>query len=228
MAVTGSIMAIGSMVTGISGANSAKKSSSKGQRRAMRHELNMFKERQALMQPYINRGYEALGEQAKMLGLGGYEGQQEALNQIQESPIFQGLIQQQENAILQNASATGGLRGGNTQDALMRYRPQLLNQQFLQRFNMLGGITGGGQSAVGSVNQDAAGVAQRTAQGYQNLGNIQANAAMARANAIQGGMNTFGQSMMLGKYMQQRPSSFGGAGSYDAMMSGSQPMRIME
>jgi len=119
---------------------------------------------------------------------GGAQGQQQAINQFEQSPMFQALARQGEDALLQNAAATGGLRGGNLQGALGQFRPALLNQQIQQQFQNLGGITTLGQ-------QSAAGVGASGMQTAGNIGNIltgnaanQGNATLARANAISGGI----------------------------------------
>ena len=119
---------------------------------------------------------------------GGAQGQQQAINQFEQSPMFQALARQGETAILQNASATGGLRGGNVQGALGQFRPALLNQQIQQQFQNLQGLTALGQSS-------AAGVGAGGFQAAGNIGNImagnavnQGNATLARANAISGGI----------------------------------------
>lgn len=122
---------------------------------------------------------------------GGAQGQQQAINQFEQSPMFQALARQGEEAILQNASATGGLRGGNVQGALAQFRPALLNQQIQQQFQNLGGLTALGQSS-------AAGVGAGGFQAAGNIGNImagnatnQGNAALAGANATSQGLGRF-------------------------------------
>ena len=58
-----------------------------------------------------------------------------------------------QEALLQRASATGGLRGGNIQGALAQFRPQLLSSLIEQQYGRLGGMTSlGQQSAVGVGN----------------------------------------------------------------------------
>lgn len=61
------------------------------------------------------------------------------------------MTQQGENAILQQGSATGGLRGGNTQGALAQFRPQMLSNLINQQYGRLGGITQMGQASAAGV-----------------------------------------------------------------------------
>jgi hypothetical protein len=114
----------------------------------------------SLLQPYTEAGGPALQAQMAALGLAGPEAQQQYVMGQEESPLFQSIAQQGENAILQNASATGGLRGGNVQGALAQFRPQLLNQFLEQQYGRLGGMTALGQQSaagVGAAGMNAAG-----------------------------------------------------------------------
>jgi len=146
-------------------------------------------ESERLLAPYMQAGQGALGQQQALLGLGGPEAQRAAIAQLEQGPQFQAMVQQGENAILQNASATGGLRGGNTQAALAQFRPQMLSQLINQQMAQLGGLSGmGQQSAMG-----AAGYGQQATQGVMNQlgaqGQAAAGAALAQGQAM---ANIFG------------------------------------
>ncbi len=121
--------------------------------------------------------------QQALLGLLGDEEQQNAITSIEEGAEYQALARQGEEAILQNASATGGLRGGNTQGALAQFRPQLLNQLIQQRYGNLAGLTQLGQaSAAGtaSIGQaTGANIGATYQQGGINRANILANTSGA-------------------------------------------------
>lgn len=108
--------------------------------------------------------------------------QAQAVARIEQQPMFQALARQGEEAILQNASATGGLRGGNTQGALARFRPELLNQFINQQYARLAGITELGQNA-------AAGVGSAGLSTGANIG----NALMSRGQATAAGAGAQGQ-----------------------------------
>jgi saccharopine dehydrogenase-like NADP-dependent oxidoreductase len=101
------------------------------EQRAAREEMR------TLLNPYVSAGTPALQAQMAALGLSGPEAQQAYVAEQEQSPIFQALARQQEEAILQNASATGGLRGGNVQGALAQFRPALLNQFLEQQYGRL-------------------------------------------------------------------------------------------
>jgi len=81
------------------------------------------------------------------------------------------MIQQGENAMLQNASATGGLRGGNIQAAMAQFRPQILSGLIDQQYSRLGGLS----SMGGNVAQNLASLGSTATQNIAQLG--QASAA---------------------------------------------------
>jgi hypothetical protein len=136
---------------------------------------------------YAEAGRSALQGQRAIAGELGPEAQQAAIEGIQGGPEMSALVQQGENALLQNASATGGMRGGNTSAALAQFRPQILSQLMNKQYSRLGGLsaqggniaqylTGAGQSAtsqVASMGQAAAAgqasMGQATGQGIANL-----------------------------------------------------------
>lgn len=138
---------------------------------------------QELLKPYVEAGSGAMGAQQNLLGLSGPGAQQQAIAALEGSPQFAAMQQQGENALLQNASATGGLRGGNMQGALAQFRPQLLNQMVENQFARLGSISSMGQaSAAGQAN-----MAQQTGGNIANLlgqqGQAQAGSALAQGQA---------------------------------------------
>lgn len=209
MAMTGGIMAVGSLGASMWGASSASKRAKKGQKRAMRHELAMFLRRKEMMQPYLDAGRQALGEQSAFLGLDGPEAQQAQIDQVQNSPMFQSMLQQGETSLLQNAAATGGLRGGNTQAALAQFSPQLLNQQLNQRYERLAQLGLMGQASAAGVGADQAATTARVSQGYQNIGDIGAARSMGMAQGLTNAIGQFGQMAMLGNMLGGGPSTLG-------------------
>ena len=140
---------------------------------------------QVLMKPYVETGTTALGQQAALIGAGGADAQQKAINALQQGPEFNALVQQGENAILQSAAATGGLRGGNTQGALSQFRPQVLSQLIEQQYNRLGGLSSMGQNA-------AAGVGNAGMQTGTNISNLLAQQGAAQAGGTLASGQAFG------------------------------------
>jgi hypothetical protein len=142
--------------------------------------------------PYVNAGYGALGGQQDLLGLNGAGAQQTAIAGIQASPQYQALSQSGQDAILANASATGGLRGGNVQAALGQFQPALLSSLINDRFSQLGGLTQIGQAS-------AAGTGAAGLQTGANVSNLlqQQGAALAGGQIAQGSVGRQGFSDLL-------------------------------
>lgn len=136
---------------------------------------------QKLLAPYVSAGAPALEAQQAFLGLKGPEAERAAIERIKGGETFQALASQGEEALLQRASATGGLRGGNIQGALAQFRPQLLSSLIEQQYGRLGGMTALGQ-------QSAAGVGAAGQQTGVNVANLlgQQGAAQAGAEIAQG------------------------------------------
>ncbi len=164
-----------------------------------------------LMAPYVTAGAGAMGQQQALIGLQGADAQKQAIAGFEQSPLFQSLTQQGENAILQNASATGGLRGGNVQAALAQFRPQALNSLIEQQYGRLGGLSTLGQAS-------AAGQASSGMQSASNIGNLLANQGAALAGGIMGQGNvarqTFGDILNIGKTVAGAASGMKTAGIF--------------
>lgn len=153
---------------------------------------------QKLLEPYVTGGTEAFKQQQALVGVQGPEAQRAAISDIEQGPAFQALTEQGENALLQRASATGGLRGGNVQAALAQFRPQILSQLIEQQYGQLGGLAKFGQaSAAGTgaaAQETGANVAQLlAAQGAATAGGQMAagKAFASIPSAISGGLGIF-------------------------------------
>jgi len=185
MSAVAAAIAGSAIIGGVVASNSASKAADASQRntdatiaeqRAARDQLRQ------LLQPWVGAGNEALTQQMQLLGLNGIRNQRAAVQGIENSPMFRALAAQGEDAILQNASATGGLRGGNTQGALAQFRPALLNQQIQQQYANLTGLSQMGQNSAAGVG--AAGMQTAGTIGNALMGNAtnQGNAAIAQGN----------------------------------------------
>jgi len=161
-----------------------------------------------LLEPYVANGRAGMSEMINMLGLRGNEAQQQSITGIQEGAAYQTALAQGENAILQNASATGGLRGGNTQAALGQYAPQLLNSMVQQQYGNLSGLAAMGQNAAAGTGVAAQSMANNISGAYSNIGQAQADRAVSTGNAINSGIGNI--SGLYGAYLQN-PSLMGGS-----------------
>jgi hypothetical protein len=163
-----------------------------------------------LLQPYVEAGTPALAAQQAMLGFGPAGAEQAQIDAVTRSPIFQERVRQGEQALLSQASATGGLRGGNIQAALAQFRPAILAEELETRFGRLGGMVGLGQ-------RSAVGVGEAGMQMGRDVSGLLATQGAARAGAaLAGGTSPVGQFLsaapaMAGAYFGMTGSSpFGG------------------
>jgi hypothetical protein len=145
-----------------------------------------FDSLQALLKPYTEAGLPALEQQQALLGLRGPEEERAAIERISGGERFQEITRQGEEAILSRASATGGLRGGNVQQALAQFRPQVLNQLIEEQYGRLGGMTTLGQRSAAGVG--AAGMETGT-----NVANLLGQQGAARAGGELGEAKAYGQ-----------------------------------
>ena len=173
------------------------------------------------LQQYAQAGAPALEQQQALIGLRGPEAQRQAIAGIEGGGEFKALSEQARNSLLQGASATGGLRGGNIQGALAQFQPQLLNQLINQQYGRLGGLaaTGGtvaqnlassGLSATGELARigqaSAAGVGTAGSQTGANIANLLGQQGAAQAGGIMGQSQAFNFPGMFGTIARGLPT----------------------
>lgn len=150
---------------------------------------------QKLLEPYNTAGTNALSAYQNLLGVNGNGPQQSAISALQSSPAYTSLLQSGQNAILQNASATGNLRSGNVQAALAKYSPALLAQVIQQQYGNLGGLIGVGQNAAAGVGNAGMNTGNAVTNLLQQQGAAQAGASLATAGAYGKALNGFAQGL---------------------------------
>ena len=165
-----------------------------------------------LLSPYVEAGDVALEQQMALGGMSGREAQREAISAIEGGQEVQALTQQGEEAILQSAAATGGLRGGNTQAALAQFRPQVLSSLINQQYSRLGGMTALGQQSAAGVGTAGMQTGQNIANLYGQQGAAAAGSALASGQAFGNVMGSIGQ-YAGGVASGAFPNPFGGGGS---------------
>ena len=142
-----------------------------------------------LLKPYVEVGTPALQQQQALIGLQGQEAQQQAISALEQGAGFQARVRQGEEALLQRASATGGLRGGNIQAALAQFRPQMLQQEIETQYGRLGGLTSLGQQSAAGVGTAGLQTGARVAGLYGDVGAAQAGKELAQGQAMAGLFN---------------------------------------
>lgn len=136
-----------------------------------------------------NQRMAALQQTSPYAGMTGSEAQTAAIEKISQSPILQELMKQGEQSMLQSASATGGLRGGNTQAALAQFRPRMIQDEIERQYSRLQGLSSiGQQSILGAPTTNVpsqpsySGVSQIPSL-YGDIGSAQAGQAIAAGQA---------------------------------------------
>lgn len=186
---------------------------------AIEEQRRQFNEMRELLAPYVQAGSPALQQMAQfadiapsaleqqqaLAGLGGAEAQRAAIQQIEESPFFQEQLRMGEEALLQNAAATGGIRGGNLQSSLAQFRPSLLNQAIETQYNRLSGLTDFGARA----SQNLATIGQSSAVGQAAQG--QALSSGIADSLMKGGQVQAQQALNTGQALAQQALAGGRA-----------------
>jgi len=178
---------------------------------AMQEQRRQFDALQTLLKPYVDVGVpaleglkaygqagpEAFRQQQALTGLLGPEEQSKAISQIEQGGGFQASVQAGEEALLQRASATGGLRGGNIQAALSQFRPQMLQQEIERQYGRLGGFSDIGRETQANLlkigQSSAAGVGAQGVETGTNISNLLAQQGAARASGALGEAKAYGQ-----------------------------------
>jgi len=192
-------VAAGTLVTGYMGskaqkdaANTAATAQTEAAQAGIAEQQREFDYIQNLLSPYVQAGVPAVQQQGALAGTQGPAAQQAAILALEQSPYFQSMTKQGENAILQNAAATGGLRGGNVQAALAQFRPKLLSNAIQQQFQNLGSLSNTGQSSAAGVGAAGQSSTSAITSLLQQIGQAQAGNAMAQGQAAQTQANTTG------------------------------------
>jgi hypothetical protein len=233
-AVIGGVAVAGGAYLSSQGAQSAANTQSAASQAGQQVQLGEFNTVQGLLQPYqqagtgaltgystAQQGYQGalgqysntLGQLGNITGANGNAAQQTAINGLTSSPLYTSAMQLGQQSILQNASATGGLRGGNT-IASLGYLPQqtlanTMNTQISNLGTSLNGTAGlltGYQNDVGQYGnlvQQGESAAAGTGTAAMSTGNnitsllgqagaAQAGATLAGTNATTGAINQAG------------------------------------
>lgn len=115
--------------------------------------------------------------------------QQAAIDQLKASPLYQSIYRNGVDTINANASATGGLRGGNTQRSLAGFGADALSSVIQQQLQNLGGISGAGRSTGTDLGQLGANSATTIGNLYVGQGQDRAGGILGSSQAKIAGQN---------------------------------------
>jgi hypothetical protein len=167
----------------------------------------------SILQPYMTNGGSAVNQLGSLLGLGGDSAG--AIAGLKDSPVFKALMQNGQDTILGNASATGGLRGGNVENSLGHLGTDTLAQVYQMMISNLGNLSQlGAQTGLGFGGLEENNVGQQ-AQAQVGRGNAAATMVLDKIglgadNKSGTGANNTSGSFDLGNILQNIGQIFGG------------------
>lgn len=176
-AAAGAVVSAGAGLLGASQQAGAAK-------RAQDQAQKQFQYAQTVLAPWENYGQQANTQAANLLGLYGQENADKAMQTFQQSPGYQWSLDQGLRAIDANKAATGMLRSGATDKAVLGYATGLANQEFSQYYNRLFDMAKLGESAATMTGQEASSAANAALAGGNALSSIYGNAASGISNSV--------------------------------------------
>lgn len=217
VAAIAAVAVVGAAVISSEASSDASDAQAQASGKAVDTRNAQFTETKRLLQPWITTGVDAQKQQGELIGLGGVDAQQAAIDRLQGGAEFGSMKKLGENAILQNASATGGLRGGKTNAALAQYDDSLLSTLINQQYARLGGLSTEGRAAASAVGGVGTTVAEGNANDINNAGAAAAGGILGQGNAKVGAIN--GLTNAAGVYMGQpktttQPAINDGSGNF--------------
>ena len=192
-------MGLFSAIAGIFGGNSQKKAADKAAKlqfeaaqQGIAESARQFDQTRSDFAPYQEAGTAAIGNLSDLIGLNGDGAQQGEIDALRNSPLYQSLYNNGRDALLSTASATGGLRGGNTQDALSRFGGDTLSQVIAQQLGNYGGLVGIGTGSAGAVGNFGANAVFQQNQLRGQGAEAKAQAALTKAGINAQNFQNFG------------------------------------
>jgi hypothetical protein len=119
------------------------------------------------LSPWSMGGQQAFGQLGDLAGLHGGGAQGSIIDSLKASPLYQSLFRNGQDTLLNNASATGGLRGGNFQSSLANFGSDTLAQVIQQQLQGYSGLATQGLGAT----EFGAGLGQNNANALAGLDN---------------------------------------------------------
>lgn len=166
--------------------------------------------------PYRDIGAKGIAGLGDLVGVNGAPQQQTAIDALKASPFYQTLFRTGLETNLQNASATGGIRGGNEVGSLANFGSDTLMKTIQQQLQSLGGIASIGQNATAQTGAFGANASETIANLLGSIGQAQASGDIAK-----GGINS-GLLGNLGGFLDKTVGAFlpGGGGLKSIFGSG--------
>lgn len=169
----------------------------------------MFNKASSLESSYISAGTTSLGQLQALLGQGG-GGTAGELSALQATPGYQFTLQQGLQALTDQATATGGVGGGNTLKALMSYGSGLADQTYQQAVTNAQNLVNTGAGSANALAGLAYNTGTAVGSDITGSGNALAAGTTGASNATTGGANSLVSNYLLAQLLG---GSAAGAGS---------------
>lgn len=195
MATAALIGAGGSLLSGVIGGKGASKAAriqAQAIQQGIAEQQREYNQTRSDNLPFLNAGTSAVTDPngiLALLGLSGNDAQAGALSGLKDSPLFTANYNTGVDTILQNAAATGGLRGGNTENSLAQFGSSLFSNVYQSQLDNLLKLAGiGSQTGInlGSLGQQNA---NATSNLLTQQGNAQAAGILGQTAATTGTIN---------------------------------------
>lgn len=218
-------MGLFSFVGGLLGSSAEKKASKKataaqvaGLEKGIAEQQRQFDLMRGDFAPYLEEGKQGLAGLGDFVGTNGADAQGSAIEALRQSPIYQSLFRNGEEAVLQNASATGGLRGGNTQRSLADFGADTLMETIQQQLASLGGLAGMGMGSTQAVSNFGQQKANNVSGLLGGIGDARASGYLARGGITSRMWSSAGQ--FLDQAVQAALGAGAGAGGAPFSLGG--------
>lgn len=155
---------------------------------------DIYKQGMSYLNPYMQTGNKANDLQAALSGAMGPEAQQQAFAQYQQSPGVAFAQKEAERALTRNASATGGLGGGNVLRDLTQLAAGTFMQDYNNQFGQIGQVADRGYGAATT----GAGLQGQQGQVQAGLGQFAAGIPLRVAEAQAGMQSQAGRDIASG------------------------------
>lgn len=157
--------------------------------------------------PYTNAGTGAIERLAGLTS--GTMDPAKLSETIMGDPLYDSIYNNGEEALLQNASATGGIRGGNTQRGLADFGADTMAKVYQQILANLGNVANLGLGAQGNVTGAGQSVANNVATAQTDIGRAKAGNYLTKAGINAQNWNNAGG--LVDRFVSSfLPTGFGG------------------
>lgn len=137
-------------------------------------------------EPFQESALRALPVQEAMIGLGEPGAQQAEVQKLMESPFYQSMLGQGEEAVGRNLSMTGGLRSGTANEALAQNSQNVLQSLYQNKLQNLGTLSGRGLQSQQLGQQGGAQALGDLTSTFGQIGNVGIGQAANQQNTAMG------------------------------------------